>query len=403
MSDRPSTSFVILTRNQLDYTRRCVEGIQRHTPEPHELVFVDNASTDGTLEYLRSIPDAIVIDNDENHGFGGGCNQGMAASTGDRILLLNNDVVPTHGWLGALHDAIDADPHVSLAGPRTNRIAGTQQVDDVGYDQESLAGLDEWAQEWTTARRGRRTPILRLVGFCILMERAVVDRIGGFDLRYEIGNFEDDDLCLRAGVAGFGCSVAEDSFIHHFGSRTFAGENIDFTSRMAENYRRFMDAWGMTSADLDPETLAYPVQRLVTQTSFDRDRHFAPLVGVPDLGARVAIDGARDSVCVVCCDRIDPAGTRDALDEAFDAHAGREDVTVVVRIDPRDRSSMQLLEQSADAHDAAGLPDVVVVQARDDDDRPVLRVADEVVVAGRQAWARSLLARRMGVAVRSAY
>ncbi len=108
MTQRPTTSIVILTRNQLEYTKLCVEGIARTTPEPHELVFVDNASTDGTLEYLRSIEGAVVIDNDANLGFGGACNQGMAVASGDRILLLNNDVVPTAGWLAALHDALDS-------------------------------------------------------------------------------------------------------------------------------------------------------------------------------------------------------------------------------------------------------------------------------------------------------
>ncbi len=398
---RPLTSIVILTRNQLACTKQCVDGIARCTPEPHELVFVDNGSTDGTLEYLRSIPGAVVIDNDRNIGFGAGCNMGIAASLGERILLLNNDVVPTAGWLGALHDALDADPTTMLVGPRTNRIAGDQRVDGVGYDQETLDGLGEWSADWCASRCGERTPIMRLVGFCILMERAVVEHIGGFDLRYDIGNFEDDDLCLRAGVAGMRCVVAQDSFVHHFGSRTFSGEQLDQSAHMVANYRRFIDAWGLELADVDPKTFSYPAGKILAQTAWDDARHFAPLLGERDSGERVDVAGARSRIAAVCCDRWDPDGTRVALETALSSWGPRDDVTVLVRVDPRDTVSEALLEQTADERErVAGLPDVMVVQARETDDRLALRAVDEVVVAGRGAWARAQLAQRMGVTVR---
>src|SRR5688572_20867582 len=118
--DRPLTSIVILTRNELEYTQRCVASIVARTEEPYALIFVDNGSTDGTVEYLRSLDGAVVVVNDANLGFGAGCNQGIARSRGERILLLNNDTVVTDGWLAAMHDALDADPAVGVAGPRSN-------------------------------------------------------------------------------------------------------------------------------------------------------------------------------------------------------------------------------------------------------------------------------------------
>ncbi|MFA5074274.1 MAG: glycosyltransferase, partial [Nitrospirota bacterium] len=97
------TSIVILTHNQLDYTKKCVRSIQENTPEPHEIVFVDNASRDGTVKWLRRLmhehPNYLLIENSWNHGFARGCNQGIEASSGEHILLLNNDVVVTRGWL----------------------------------------------------------------------------------------------------------------------------------------------------------------------------------------------------------------------------------------------------------------------------------------------------------------
>ena len=84
----------------------------------------------------------------------------------------------------------------------------------------------------------------RLTGFCLLARRDVLDRLGGLDERYNLGFFEDDDLCARARRAGIQLAVAQDVFIHHFGSRTFKGLGIDCTKQLAENFARFKERWG---------------------------------------------------------------------------------------------------------------------------------------------------------------
>src|SRR5262249_51888979 len=93
------TSIVLLTHGQLDYTRLCVESIRRHTDEPYELVFVDNASPDGTVDYLRSLGGVKLIVNAENRGFPAAANQGIRAAVGRQILLLNNDTLVTTACL----------------------------------------------------------------------------------------------------------------------------------------------------------------------------------------------------------------------------------------------------------------------------------------------------------------
>jgi len=77
-------SIVILTFNQLNYTQECVKSIQKHTPETHEIIFVDNGSNDGTVKWLRKIVGKNshykLIENKQNLGFSKGCNQGIEAS-----------------------------------------------------------------------------------------------------------------------------------------------------------------------------------------------------------------------------------------------------------------------------------------------------------------------------------
>lgn len=118
------TSIVILTHNKLDYTKLCIESIRTYTkPDQYELIVVDNASTDGTVAWLRGQPDIKVVWNQHNEGFPRGCNQGIEISTGDNILLLNNDTVVTANWLEQLTTALYSSDEIGAVGPATNSAA----------------------------------------------------------------------------------------------------------------------------------------------------------------------------------------------------------------------------------------------------------------------------------------
>ncbi len=238
--DHGVTSIVIVTHNQLDYTRKCLDSIRHRTDEPYELIVVDNASTDGTVEYLRALGGVRLIANDGNRGFPAAANQGMATATGSQILLLNNDVVVTTGWLGRMLRALHADPAIGLVGPCSNCVSGPQQV-EARYDD--LADLDGFAWDWGKANAGVLLEVNRLVGFCLLIRREVVDAIGLLDEQFGVGCFEDDDYSLRANRAGYRAVIAADAFVHHFGGRTFLGSGVDVGTLMAENHRRFRAKW----------------------------------------------------------------------------------------------------------------------------------------------------------------
>jgi len=110
-----------------------------------------------------------------------------------------------------------------------------------------------------------------VVGFCVLISRSVIEEIGGLDARFGLGNFEDDDFCLRAAIAGFRCVIASDCFVHHFGSRTFAGERIDRDRLILDNWELFKEKWGL------PPELAYGQPYDLTsvfEQPFDPARHF---------------------------------------------------------------------------------------------------------------------------------
>ena len=279
----PLVSIVILTCNQLEYTRLCLESILEHIDRPCEIIFVDNGSSDDTAAYLRSQAEMVqaqveirLIPNNKNLGFAAGNNQGIAAARGQYVLLMNNDIVVTRGWLDRLLDCADRHPRAGIVGPVSNYVSGPQLVEKVDYDTQSLEGLGDFSENLAGHSHRRDRRMLRVVGFCMLIKRAVIDRIGGMDDRYGLGNFEDDDFSLRATLAGFESWMAEDCFVHHFGSRTFVGEKIDYRNSLMNNWELFKKKWGLPR-DLSYEK-GYRLEQ-IPQRTFDPDRHHIPIDG----------------------------------------------------------------------------------------------------------------------------
>jgi GT2 family glycosyltransferase/tetratricopeptide (TPR) repeat protein len=247
-SEGELVSLLILCCNQLDHTRLCLESTLRHTRPPYELVLVDNGSTDGTpafLEEVRRLPGPArveVVRNETNLGFARGCNQALARSRGRYVVFLNNDTVLTSAWLeGLLAWARHDWPSVGLVGPVTNYAAPPQQV-PVPYTD--APGLNAFAAARRRQFAGKAAAVPRLSGFCLLARRELLERLGGFDERFGLGFFEDDDLGWRAQDAGFRLLLALEVFVHHFGSRTFAGLGLDTEQQLQANFEVFRAKWG---------------------------------------------------------------------------------------------------------------------------------------------------------------
>ena len=258
---RPLVSIVILALNQLAHTRACLESLAAHTRVPHEIIVVDNGSTDGTPEFLRqwraAHENCAVIRNESNRGFAGGNNQGLSIARGDYLMLLNNDTIVTQDWLDHLLEVFDLHPDTGIVGPVSNNVSGPQFIKEAAYgDLQEMPGF---AEQWTRAHRHQSFEVARAVGFCLVARREVIQAIGGLDERFGSGNFEDDDFCIRARLAGFRIRITQDAFVHHTGSQTFKGAKIDYRRAMLRNWDLFRAKWQM-SADASLES-GYPVPK----------------------------------------------------------------------------------------------------------------------------------------------
>jgi glycosyltransferase involved in cell wall biosynthesis/cephalosporin hydroxylase/tetratricopeptide (TPR) repeat protein/cyclopropane fatty-acyl-phospholipid synthase-like methyltransferase len=266
-----TVSIIILNYNGLDHLRLCLDSIKKNTPEKHEIIVVDNASTDGSLEYLRSIPDLILIENQTNIGCPPARAQAMTLAQGHYVILLDNDTVVTPKWITKFINCSQSDSQIGLIGPRSNYVSGPQIVQNAAYG--NVDEMEAFAQKWAQQHMNQYTPSHRLVGFCMFITRAVIDKIGSVDASFGKFGFEDDDYTWRAQIAGFIAAIAHDVFIHHAGGPQGNG-NQAYNKQLLDAWGIFRSKWGL------PQELqygaAYDVSAILSQP-FDATKHYVPL------------------------------------------------------------------------------------------------------------------------------
>jgi len=394
------TSIIILTHNQLEYTKKCIDSIFKYTKEPFELIVVDNGSTDGTVGYLKKAKSSKlkakssnccegfkIIENKENRGFAMGNNQGMAIAKGDYVLLLNNDIVVTPGWLEKMLAKLKEEK-VGIVGPRTNYVVGSQLVPKVTYSDNDMKGMGKFAERWSCEHAGKSFEIDRVIGFCMLIGRDVIEKIGGLDARFGSGNFEDDDFCLRARVAGFKIVVADDVFVHHFGSRTFIGAKIDYRCSMESNWVKFKNKWGISPGrDIKK---GYIFQELLAQ-SFDPRKHYQ-LLTMDEFFNPTAkphpISDKRSFSFLMLPDWSDGEDKwSKALLEYIKSFGPKDDVSLILRVNPERGETAEVAQEKlislirCAGHDPENIPDIVIVdQLLVDNERAGLYTAANVFV-----------------------
>jgi GT2 family glycosyltransferase len=250
-------SIVVPCCGQLEYTKLCVPSLLKHTRQPFELIFLDIGSLDGTAEYLAGLAAAApirveMVRTATDLGIGDAVQDALRLARGEFVVLLNNDALVTDGWLNQLTGLAQMTPAIGLVGPMSNYAAPPQLVEKVPYrivgsgrwavgsgttvgsgqgavDSRQRGGgivdvgaVDAFARQWREEHKGKWVEAERLGGFCLLIKREVLKRIGHLREAGDLALFDTDLLCQKARQAGFTLACCKDLFVHHFGTRTFA-------------------------------------------------------------------------------------------------------------------------------------------------------------------------------------
>jgi len=203
--------LVLLSWNHLEQTQPCLETLFATTRTPCRLFIVDNGSEEPVRRFLAGVKPAgairevVLLQNEKNEGFPRGMNRGIQASSAPYVCLLNNDLRFTPGWLEELLAVAEANPQIGVLNPESNTFG---KVPPRGMP------IDRFA-ETLGSLRGQYTEVGMCIGFCMLIARPAVERLGGLTDEVERIFFEDEDYAMRAQAAGFVCAVASASYVFH--------------------------------------------------------------------------------------------------------------------------------------------------------------------------------------------
>ena len=233
--------IIIPVWNQLGYTRRCIGGIKKNTLYPYNLILIDNNSEPATTDYLDGLVGAndniTVIKNWKNLGFVKAVNKGLRFSGAPYVVLMNNDTYATKGWLSKMAATAESDPAIGMVNPRS--------------ESPGPLSLERYSEE-LAKNKGEYTETNQCMGFCMLIKREVIDKVGHLDEAYGMGGFDDTDFSKRADREGYKCVCAKDAYVHHDWHTSFkkAGNREEIV-RTNENI--FREKWG------DYLRIGYPI------------------------------------------------------------------------------------------------------------------------------------------------
>ncbi|MBN2453518.1 MAG: glycosyltransferase family 2 protein [Candidatus Omnitrophica bacterium] len=244
--------IIIPVWNQPAKTRDCIESLKDNSGGDWRLIIIDNASGKETRQYLEEVAASAafpvkLIRNEENLGFIKAVNQGIAASDAPFVCLLNNDTIVTRLWLDEMIAVAESAPDIGIVNPSSNNL---------GQKPAHGEPIELYAEK-IRSERGRSIELGAAIGFCMLIKRDLIKKIGVFDEIYGMGNFEDTDFSRRAAREGYRPVRACGAYVYHRENSSF-GTVRTFDEDFNRNREIFEFRWGR------PKRVAYVLDRYDT-------------------------------------------------------------------------------------------------------------------------------------------
>ena len=245
--DAPTVSIVVLNWNRSDLTLECIESLWQNTSgHKYEIVVVDNGSRDSDVEQFARIDGPCrIVRLGVNRYFGEGNNIGVESAKGEFVVLMNNDVTVTSGWLEPLMAQIVQNPECGAAGPKFLYPDGLLQEAGGLLDDEGRSVQRGKFQDPTLPEFNQVAVVDYVSAACCLMRRADFLGVLGFDMMYEPAYYEDADLCMKLGQRGLSTMYVPTSVVVHHESVTTsdASHGLKLTTISELNRMKFVRRW----------------------------------------------------------------------------------------------------------------------------------------------------------------
>jgi GT2 family glycosyltransferase len=235
-------SIIVLSWNGVDYLPGCLESLLCQDFRDSEIIIVDNGSTDRSAELVETqFPTTRLIRNERNLGFAAGNNVGLAAATGDVLVLLNQDTRVRPDWLAHLLHGVTSDPRVGIGGckilyPDEQTIQHAGGIirlplafpEHLGYRQRDDGRWDEQRE------------VDYVTGAAIAFRRDVLEAIGPLDEGFYPAYYEDVDLCARARAAGYTVTYFPRASLVHLEASSFGWNSQTYVQHMHRGRMRYL-------------------------------------------------------------------------------------------------------------------------------------------------------------------
>ncbi len=260
-NDEPLVSIIILNRNGLNHLQRLFADFDSLTNySNYEIIVVDNASTDESVSYLKSLDLNIkIIENDVNHSFSKGNNDAAKIAEGDYLLLLNNDMEPTYGWLNEMVGCMLNNENVGSVGaklifPYYDDMASqgksfTIQHAGVKFREERTPYIYGPYHEYMfstllfSGERNHHREVISNTAACLLVSRELYFELEGLDENYFYG-YEDIDFAFKLYEKGYKSIFCPFALLFHHESATRLEDQDEKNRINYENIMYFYNKWG---------------------------------------------------------------------------------------------------------------------------------------------------------------
>jgi GT2 family glycosyltransferase len=231
-------SIIIPNYNGQNFLGDCIDSIHQIDFERknYEIIVVDNASSDTSCEFILSVyPDVILIPAERNLGFAGGCNLGIKNSSGEYIVLLNNDTVVDPNWLKELVTVADNDQDVAIVGSKLLFKQDPNVIQNAGsYLTSRGDGGDIGSYQPDEGQYNTTREVMAVCGASMLIKRTLIEKIGTLDEDF-FAYYEEIDLCYRTRLYGKKIIFAPRSIVYHVHAATSGEWSPLFTFLVLRN------------------------------------------------------------------------------------------------------------------------------------------------------------------------
>jgi GT2 family glycosyltransferase len=216
----PEITIIIVTWNGRQHLEGCLTAVAAQQGVEAETILVDNASTDGTAELVRTrFPWVRIVALDRNHGFAGGNNAGAREARGRYLAFLNNDTIADPNWLRSLRAGLDEERGIALATSRIVYMHDPATIDSAGDGMTRWGGAFKRHHGRPASQVTESREVFGACGAAFIIPKAIFELLGGFDPDFFVSH-EDVDLSYRAQLRGYRCRYVAASIVRHRGSST---------------------------------------------------------------------------------------------------------------------------------------------------------------------------------------